>query len=121
MNHKLIAILSNPFGIFIFALISLSFIWQTVSRYLSSQYLFFGTNLVGGLAFIVMMLLLWRTYKKRTEKRVRSYAFSFEHVFVRPCHAINHLNELSTITHRQVSATHNRFLIASALSLLRDT
>jgi len=68
MDHKLFTILSNPFGIFIFALISLSFIWQAVSRFLSFQYLFFVTNLVGGLAFIVMMLLLWRTFKKKDRK-----------------------------------------------------
>ena len=54
-------------------------------------------------------------------KRVRSYKISFEHVLFFEFHAINHLNELNIIAHRQVIATHNRFLIASALSILRDT
>ncbi len=68
MENKLFATLANPFGIFIFAVISLSLIYQAGLRLLSSQYILFVTNLIGGLAFIIMMLLLGRTYKKMDKK-----------------------------------------------------
>lgn len=68
MENKLFATLANPIGIFIFAVISLSLIYQAGLRLLSSQYILFVTNLIGGLAFIFMMLYLWRTYKKKDKK-----------------------------------------------------
>ena len=68
MENKLFATLANPFGIFIFAVISLSLLYQAGLRLLSSQYILFVTNLIGGLAFIFMMLLLWRTYKRKDRK-----------------------------------------------------
>ncbi len=51
-----------------FAVISLSFICQAVCRLLTSQYILFVTNLIGGLAFIFMTLFLGRTYKKMDKK-----------------------------------------------------
>lgn len=66
MNHKLIVILDNPFGVFTFVVISLSLIWQTILRLLSSQHILFIINFVGGLGFIVMMLLLWHTYRNQS-------------------------------------------------------
>ncbi len=65
MENKLFATFANPFGILIFAVIAFSFLYQAALRLLSSHYVLFVTNLVGGLAFISIMLLLSRTYKKK--------------------------------------------------------
>ena len=67
MENKLFATLANPFGILIFVVIAFSFLYQAALRLLSSHYVLFVTNLVGGLAFISIMLLLWRTYKKKRQ------------------------------------------------------
>ncbi len=65
MENKLFATFANPFGILIFVVIAFSFLYQATSRLFSSHYILFVTNMVGGLAFISIMLLLSRTYKKK--------------------------------------------------------
>lgn len=72
MENKLFATFANPFGILIFAVIVFSFLYEATSRLFSSHYILFVTNMVGGLAFISITLLLSYTYKRETVKRVRS-------------------------------------------------
>lgn len=65
MENKLFSTLANLLGILILAVISLSHIYQAGLRLMSSQYLLFVTNIVGGLAFIFITSLLLRTYKRK--------------------------------------------------------
>ena len=73
-NNKFMEVFSNPFGISIFLIVSLGFLYQSFYRF-SSQDTFLGiTNTIGFIGFLSTTIFLFENRKKickLKQKKVR--------------------------------------------------